>query len=162
MQFLVFFGGWTGRPVTSTQDCLMEALHDKSPQRGEVCILEAFLLWIANSVGSPGVALTPTLIIFCNTHPDADQFQHACVHLKYFLRGAAMMHCMKHISCRRQGAWCKKWFAALPPHTCIVADTLTGFPLPQMTLSYRGHGWFTKSAWPHFSQELPPRPITSG
>jgi hypothetical protein len=42
----------------------MEALHDKSPQRGEVCILEAFLLWIANSVGSPGVALTPTLIIF--------------------------------------------------------------------------------------------------
>jgi hypothetical protein len=142
----------------------MEALHDKSPQRGEVCILEAFLLWIANSVGSPGVALTPTSYLdnLFYTHPDADQFQHACVHLKYFLRGAAMMHCMKHISCKRQGAWCKKWFAALPPHTCIDADTLTGFPLPQMTLSYRGHGWFTKSAWPHFSQELPPRPITSG
>ena len=58
-RFLVFFGIWTGRPVKSVQDCLCEALVDKAPLSGRASIVEAFLLWIADSVESPGVALIP-------------------------------------------------------------------------------------------------------
>jgi hypothetical protein len=58
-RFLVFFGIWTGRPVTSVQDCLCQTLVDKAPLSGRASILEAFLLWIADSVESPGVALIP-------------------------------------------------------------------------------------------------------
>jgi hypothetical protein len=94
--------------------------------------------------------------------PLADQFQHACVHLKYALRGAAMMHCLDHIRPKRQNSWCMKWFTALCPpsdptpsstsaHRC-VANMHLGFPLNMTHLSL-GHGWCTKSAWPLFSPE---------
>jgi hypothetical protein len=177
-RFLVFFGIWTGRPVKSVQDCLCEALVDKAPLSGRASIVEAFLLWIADSVESPGAAMIPPITFifgphvtphliphnpklntlhpashasrltlgFCWTDSFTDKFQHACVHLKYVLRGAAMLHCMKFILPKRQSAWCIKWFAALLPHTCLVAHTLSGCPLKR-THSYLGHGWFTKSVW---------------
>lgn len=58
-RFLIFFGIWTGRPVQSVQDCLCQALVDKAPLSGRASIVEAFLLWIADSVESPGAALIP-------------------------------------------------------------------------------------------------------
>jgi hypothetical protein len=146
-QFLVFFAFWTGRAVKHIQDCLLETLVDKAPQSGKASILEAFLLWMANSVASAGAALTLQPRGLFLTGCFADAFQHACVHLKYVLRGAAMMHCIKHIIPKRQSAWCIKWFAALPLHTCLVVHALSGCPLNK-THSYLGHGWYTRSVSP--------------
>jgi hypothetical protein len=57
----------------------MQALVDDAPSRSRVSGVEAFLLWMAHTVLSP------------------DDFQHACVFLKYALRGAALQHCAARI-----------------------------------------------------------------
>jgi hypothetical protein len=95
-QFVFFFERWTPKPRQrlSVQQLLIAALTDDAPQRSQVSTVEAFLLWIAKGCRSP------------------DDFQHRCVHVKYALRGAALIHCAENVSPTRQASWCRKWLSS--------------------------------------------------
>jgi hypothetical protein len=92
--FLHFAIGWTQGHISCVSDALMKTLTDRNPVHGKVSTLEAFLLYLVNHNYKP------------------DDFQHACVHLKYSLRGTAMLHCTAHITPARTSGWCRKWLSA--------------------------------------------------
>jgi hypothetical protein len=71
----------------------MDALTDTRPMEGKMSILEAFLLCMVQQ----------------NFTPQA--FQFACVHIKYALRGGAMLKCTRSISPARTAKWCRKWLS---------------------------------------------------
>jgi hypothetical protein len=91
---------WTQKSG-GVKDILYEVLTDKAPKISKISTLEAFLLYMAKQGYPP------------------DDFQHACVHLKYALRGAAMMHCRANVSAARTSKWCQKWLSSSDDH-CVA------------------------------------------